>query len=51
MAETHDPDILRRRGVIGLPPDRAAALSWYRRALALGAPEAASRIARLEAEQ
>jgi TPR repeat protein len=51
MAETHDPRILARRGVIGLAPDREAALSWYRRALDLGAPEAASRITSLEAER
>jgi TPR repeat protein len=35
--------------VIGLPPDRAQALFWYRRAAALGAA-VAPRIASLEAE-
>lgn len=51
MAESFDPRILPERGVIGLPPDRAAALAWYHRALALGIAEAASRIANLEAER
>jgi TPR repeat protein len=50
LAETYDPRLLRERGVVGLAPDRAAALAWYRRAAALGAPEAAARIAILEAE-
>ncbi|PWS36175.1 hypothetical protein DFH01_13305 [Falsiroseomonas bella] len=48
LAETYDPGHLARLGVIGLPADPAAALSWYRRALALGAPGAAARIATLE---
>jgi hypothetical protein len=49
MAETYDPRALARLGVIGLTPDPAAALTWYRRALALGAPDAADRIATIEA--
>jgi TPR repeat protein len=48
LAETYDPGRLVLLGVIGLPADPAAALSWYRRAHALGAPEAAARIATLE---
>jgi TPR repeat protein len=44
-----DPITLAERGVIGLPPDRALALVWYRRAAALGAA-VATRIASLEAE-
>ncbi|HEV7268099.1 MAG TPA: hypothetical protein VGN83_24810 [Falsiroseomonas sp.] len=51
MAETHDPRTLARQGVIGMPPDREAALSWYQRALLLGAPEAAPRITSLEAQR
>lgn len=50
MAESFDPQKLAARGVIGLPPDRSAALTWYRHALALGVAEAAPPIARLEAE-
>jgi len=50
MAESFDPQKLAARGVIGLSPDRAAALTWYRHALALGVADAAPRIARLEAE-
>jgi TPR repeat protein len=49
MAETFDPQALARRGVLGLEPDRAQALLWYRRAVALGAEDAAARIAILEA--
>jgi TPR repeat protein len=49
MAETFDPRVLAGRGVIGLSPDSTAALTWYRRALALGMAEAAPRIATLEA--
>lgn len=48
LAETYDPATLAERGVIGLPPDRAQALFWYRRAAALGAA-VAPRIASLEA--
>jgi hypothetical protein len=44
-----DPITLAERGVIGLPPDRALALVWYRRVAALGAA-VATRIASLEAE-
>jgi hypothetical protein len=51
MAETFDPQVLAERGVMGLPPDRTAALTWYRRALELGMTEAAPRIATLEAER
>lgn len=51
MAESFDPRVLAARGVIGMPPDRAAAIAWYRRALALGVAESASRIATLEAER
>jgi len=50
MAESFDPQKLAERGVIGLSPDRATALTWYRHALALGVAEATPRIARLEAE-
>jgi hypothetical protein len=51
LAETFDPRAPLRRGVIGAPPDRAAALQWYRRAETLGIAEAASRIATLEAQR
>ncbi len=52
MAETYDPHILAERRAVGLPPDPAAALAWYRRAAALGAArDVASAIATLEAGQ
>lgn len=51
MAESFDPRLRAARGVIGMPPDPAAALVWYRRAHALGVAESAARIATLEAER
>jgi TPR repeat protein len=51
LAETYDRERLARLGVIGLPADPAAALTWYRRALALGEPGAAARIATLEGQR
>lgn len=51
MAESFDPHVLARRGVIGLRPDRASAQLWYRHALALGVVEAAARLNALEAER
>gem|GEM_PF-1176207 len=51
MAETYDPRTLAQRRVVGLTPDREAALTWYRRAAALGSAEAAARITALEAER
>lgn len=50
MAETFDPRVLARSAVVGMQPDRAAALLWYRRAADLGSPDAAERTATLEAE-
>jgi hypothetical protein len=41
MGVTYDPTFLGSIGVRGLLGDEAAALSWYRRAAQLGAPEAA----------
>lgn len=49
MAETFDPRVLPWGSIVGMQPDPVAALVWYRRAAALGAAEAASRIATLEA--
>lgn len=49
MGQTFDPAGLAAIGARGIPPDRAAALSWYRRAAALGEADAAPRIAALEA--
>jgi hypothetical protein len=41
MGVTYDPTFLGSIGVRGLLGDEAVALSWYRRAAQLGAPEAA----------
>ncbi|WP_439576354.1 hypothetical protein [Elioraea sp.] len=46
---TYDPRVLHALGARGIPPDRAAALAWYRRAGAMGVAEAQARIAALEA--
>jgi TPR repeat protein len=49
MGATFDPLHLAAIGARGIPPERATALRWYRRALALGAPEAQRHIEALEA--
>lgn len=51
MAESFDPHVLARRGVIGMRPDTDAARLWYREALMLGVVEAAARLNLLEAER
>jgi hypothetical protein len=49
MGQTFDPAGLAAIGARGIPPDRAQALTWYRRAAALGEAAAEPRIAALEA--
>jgi hypothetical protein len=44
MASTYDPAFLSRLQVFGLRPDPALAATWYRKAAALGAPEAEARL-------
>jgi TPR repeat protein len=51
MGGTYDPGVLATIGARGIAPDRAVALTWYRRAQALGEPRAAERIATLEASR
>ena len=46
---TYDPRVLQAMGARGMPPDRDAALTWYRRAAALGVADAEARIRALEA--
>jgi TPR repeat protein len=48
LGATYDPAELARLKVIGINPDVAAARAWYQKAQALGAPEAISRLKRLE---
>jgi TPR repeat protein len=50
VGATYDPRELQRIGARGIPPDRNAALTWYRRAAAMGAAEAQDRIRALEAK-
>ncbi|MBS0560569.1 MAG: sel1 repeat family protein [Proteobacteria bacterium] len=50
LALTYDPAGLRQLGVIGMKPDPALALLWYRRAAALGDDQAAARLERLAHE-
>ncbi len=49
VGKTYDVEFLLRTGVHGIQPDPAAAAAWYRKAAALGDPEAQVRLARLEA--
>jgi TPR repeat protein len=49
LAATYDPHELDRPRIVGVLPDRALAVKWYRRAQELGAALAAERIARLNA--
>jgi hypothetical protein len=49
MAETFDPDELRRIGVLGIRPDVDEARKWYEEAKALGESEAERRLRRLNA--
>jgi hypothetical protein len=44
LARTFDPDYLATLGVIGLQPNPAAAAVWYRKAAALGDPDAETRL-------
>ena len=48
LGASFDPEILERAGARGVAGDPALALSWYRRARALGKPEAERRIKSLE---
>lgn len=49
MAETFDPEELRRLGVLGIRPDVDEARKWYEKAKALGEGEADRRLRRLSA--
>ena len=44
LAETYDPSFISNHHVIGLRPDQATAAVWYRRAVALGEPQAQARL-------
>jgi hypothetical protein len=46
--ETYDIDFLLRAGTRGIRADGAAAAGWYRKAAALGDPEARARLAHIE---
>lgn len=50
LAETYDPDFLRRIGAMGLQPDVAKAVALYRQAAALGDTEAQERLRMLNQE-
>jgi hypothetical protein len=47
LAETYDPDYLRRTFIAGLQPNIELAKKWYRRAAELGDNEASSRVTAL----
>jgi TPR repeat protein len=44
LAETYDPAFLIKLGAVGVRPDPALAATWYRRAAALGDPDAEARL-------
>jgi TPR repeat protein len=48
VGATYDIDFLLRAGARGVRADPAAAAAWYRKAAALGDPEARARLARIE---
>ena len=47
--KTYDPIYFQETGVRGAHPDADKALGWYRKAMALGDPEAQARLKKLEA--
>jgi|HubBroStandDraft_1064217.scaffolds.fasta_scaffold28378_3 hypothetical protein len=46
--KTYDIDFLSQSGARGIRPDQTAAAAWFRKAAALGDPEARSLLARIE---
>ena len=48
--KTYDIEFLLRSGARGIRANQAAATAWFRKAAALGDPEARSRLARIEAQ-
>jgi hypothetical protein len=46
--KTYDVDFLSQSGARGIRPDQTAAAAWFRKAAALGDPEARSLLARIE---
>jgi TPR repeat protein len=50
LARTHDPAFLTRLGAVGLRPDPVLAAAWYRKAAALGDPDADARLHTLSTE-
>jgi hypothetical protein len=46
--KTYDVDFLLQTGARGIQPDQTAAAAWFRKAVALGDPEAGARLARIE---
>ncbi len=49
IAMTYDPAFLSQLQVVGLSPDPALSATWYRKAAALGDPNAAARLHALSA--
>jgi hypothetical protein len=46
--KTYDVDFLLQAGARGIQPDQTSAAAWFRKAAALGDPEAGARLARIE---
>jgi hypothetical protein len=51
MAQTYDPEALKKSFVVGMTPDIDKAMHWYRRAIALGEGDARHRLDRLAAQK
>jgi TPR repeat protein len=45
LGSTYDADMLRKFGVMGVPPDAAKARAWYEKAAQYGSGEATQRLA------
>jgi hypothetical protein len=48
--KTYDSDFLSQAGARGIQPDQTAAAAWFRKAVALGDPEALARLLRIEGQ-
>ena len=47
LGATYDPDVLAKRGVVGINADVEKARSWYQKAQRFGSPEASQRLSAL----
>jgi TPR repeat protein len=50
VGKTYDVDFLSQAGARGIPGDLPSAVAWFRKAAALGDPEARARLVRIEGQ-